>query len=148
MSSNFQPVLNAQTIAPSGNWYIDLVMEDYKFFRCLSEVSYAATAGTTGVSIDLFSGMGNPDVTPYGGIPYISRATVPAASAGVGPYYGDNSVAVTMVSLTASATSSQFARTFFYLDFPQIRLGGLVRLKFTNNDTANNATLSFYTDVS
>lgn len=148
MSSNFQPVLNAQTIAPSGNWYIDLIMEDYKFFRCLSEVSYAATAGTTGVSIDLFSGMGNPDVTPYGGIPYISRATVPAASAGVGPYYGDNSVAVTTVSLTASATSSQLARTFFYLDFPQIRLGGLVRLKFTNNDTANNAVVSFYSDVS
>lgn len=148
MSSNFQPVLSAQTIAPSGNWYIDFVMEDYKFFRCLSEVSYAGTAGTTGVSIDLFSGMGTPDITPYGGIPYISRATVPAASAGIGPYYGDNSASVTMTSLTASATSSQLTRNFFYLDFPQIRLGGLVRLKFTNNDTANNATLSFYTDVS
>lgn len=148
MSSNFQPVLSAQTIAPSGNWYIDLVMEDYKFFRCLSEVAYDSTAATTGVSIDLFSGMGTPDVTPYGGVPYISRATVPAASAGIGPFYGDNSAAVTMVSLTANATSTQLARTFFYLDFPQIRLGGLVRLKFTNNDTANNAVVSFYADVS
>ena len=117
MSSNFQPVLSAQTIAPSGNWYIDLVMEDYKFFRCLSEVAYASTAATTGVSIDLFSGMGTPDVTPYGGVPYISRATVPAASAGIGPFYGDNSAAVTMVSLT-------------------------------DNDTANNAVVSFYADVS
>lgn len=148
MSSNFQPILNAQTIAPSGNWYIDLVMEDYKFFRCLSEVSYATTAATTGVSIDLFSGMGNPDITPYGGIPYISRALVPAATAGVGPFYGSNSAAVTMVALTAGSTSTQLARTFFYLDFPQIRLGGLVRLKFTNNDTANDAVVSFYSDVS
>lgn len=148
MSSNFQSVLSSLTLAPSGTWYVDLVLDDYKYFRALAEVRYSATATTTGVSIDIFSGMGKPDITASGGIPFVSRASVPAASAGVGPFYGDNSVAVSMVSLTANSSSTQLARTAFYFDFPQIRLGGLVRLKFKNNDASNNASIGFYADVS
>ena len=151
MSSNFIPTgVTAITLAPSGSTgyrqYVDLVMEDWKFCRFVSEVTYAATAATTGVAIDLYGGMGTLAATATGSFPQVFwGSTIPAQPL---LHVGDNSVPVSMVSLTAGATSTQTAKTSFYFDFPQIRLPGIVRLRFTNSDSTNPATFSLYADVS
>jgi len=151
MSSNFIPTgVTSVVLAPSGNagyrQYVDLVMQDWKFCRFVSEVTYPATASTTGVSIDLYGGMGTLAATATGSFPQVFwGSTIPAQP---NLHMGDNAVAVSMVSLTTNATASQQANTSFYFDFPQIRLPGIVRLRFTNSDPTNAATFSLFADVS
>lgn len=151
MSSCFIPTgVTAITLAPSGSdgyrQYVDLVMQDWKFCRFVSEVTYAATATTTGVAIDLYGGMGTLAATASGSFPQIFwGSTIPSQP---NLHVGDNAVAVSMVSLTTSATATQTAKTSFYFDFPQIRLPGIVRLRFTNSDPTNAATFSLFADVS
>lgn len=151
MSSNFIPTgCTSITLAPSGTTgyqqSVILVMQDWKFCRFVSEVSYPATASTTGVAIDLYGGMGTLTATATGSFPQVFYGATPPVNPNA--HFGDNSVSVSMSSLTASATAAQQANTSFYFDFPQIRLPGLVKLRFTNSDPTNSATFSLYADVS
>jgi hypothetical protein len=151
MSSNFIPTgVTSITLAPSGSTgyrqYVDLVMEDWKFVRFVSEVTYAATAATTGVAIDLYGGMGTLAATASGSFPQVFwGSTIPSQP---NLHMGDNAVAVSMVAPTAGSGSAQTTKTSFYFDYPQIRLPGIVRLRFTNSDATNAATFSLYADVS
>lgn len=151
MSSNFIPTgVTSITLAPSGTTgyqqYVDLVMEDWKFARFVSEVTYAATNTTTGVAIDLYGGMGTLSVAPSGSFPQVFWGADVQTPASV--HFGDNAVSVTMQTVTPSVASPRTYKTSFYFDFPQIRLPGLVRLRFTNNDAVNAATFSLFADVS
>lgn len=154
MSSNAQKVFGNSTpltMLPTSTYFIDFLMEDVKYCKFLSEVTYNATSSTTGVNIDIFSGIGNnlPSGTSFGGFP---QALVGTASSSPTlnelPQFGDNSASVTMVTVTPSLGSTQTKRTFFYLDYPLIRLGGLVRLRLTNTDPANSASVALFADIS
>lgn len=148
MTANFQVIFTSVTIAPSGVYYSDFQLEDWKYGRLLCQEKYAATAATTGIDIDIYPGTGTLDVQASGGIPSISRPTVPTPVFGVPPFWGDNGMSVTMVDPTAGQGSEQIKETMFYLDAPLMRYGGLVRFKFTNTDPTNNAVVNFYADMS
>ena len=149
MTANFQTIFTSVVLAPSGVYYSDFLLTDWKYARLLCQQKYDATAsGTTGIKIDIFPGTGTLDVVASGGIPSISRPTVPTPTFGVPPFWGDNSMSVTMISPNASTASEQITETMFYLDAPLMRYGGLVRFKFTNQDTANNCSVNFYADMS
>lgn len=150
MSSNFIKCLDSITLSASGSaggtQYLDLVMEDWKFCRFVMEVSYEATSSVTGVTADLYGGMGTLSATATGAFPQVFwGATVPSNPSA---HFGDNSVSVSTQSITAGSASPVSANTAFYFDFPQIRLPGLVRLKFANTDTVNPATVKLFADVS
>lgn len=150
MSSNFIPVLTGITLGASGGGsatqYLDLNMQDYKFCRFVSEVTYSATSSVTGVTVDLYGGMGTLSVAPTGSFPQVFwGSTIPAQPLA---HFGDNNVSVTMVTVTPSSGSTQTKSTSFYFDFPQIRLPGLVRLKISNTDATNTATFKLFADVS
>lgn len=121
-------------------------MEDWKFCRFVSEVTYAATASNTGISITLYGGTGVLVAAPSGSFPQVFwGATIPAQP---NAHYGDNGVAITLSTVTPSQASPTTTKTSFYFDFPQIRLPGLVRLKFSNLDATNPAVVALFADVS
>jgi hypothetical protein len=148
MTANFQVIFTSVVIAPSGNYYSDFQLSDWKYGRLLAQVKYAATASQTGIDIDIYPGTGTLDVQASGGIPSISRPTVPTPTFGIAPFWADNGMSVTMADPNPSTVSEQVKETMFYLDSPLMRYGGLARFKFTNQDTANSATVNFYADMS
>lgn len=150
MSSNFVPCLTSVVLTASGTpdaiQYLDLVMEDWKFCRFVAQVAYSATAATTGVTIDLYGGTGVLTGSPSGGFPQLFYgSTIPSQPLA---YFGDNNVSVSMVTVTPNSGTAVTKNTAFYFDFPQIRLPGLVRLKFANQDSTNSATIKLLADVS
>ena len=148
MSSNYQQILQAQPLSPSGSCFVVVNMEDCKYFRAGTEVRYNTTASTTGIDAYIYSGMG-PLPNAVGGIPYEILSAAPSSGTNTFPFWGDNSTnAVTLTTVTPSLGSAQVRRTSLYLDFPQIRLGGLVCFAFVNRDASNAATLSFFADIS
>lgn len=148
MTANYQQLANARTIASSASAFFDFNMEDLKYCRLGTEIAYQATAATTGLDLYIYSGIG-PLTAASGSIPFTYSSTPAAAGVDTFPFWGDNSTnAVSLTTITPSATSAQRRRTSFYLDFPQIRMGSLVRFAFVNRDASNAATLSFYADIS
>lgn len=148
MSSNYQQIVNSQTIAPSASCFVVVNMQDCKYFRPGVEVRYNVTASTTGLDLYIYSGMG-PFPGGSGSIPSQVLSSMPSSGTNTFPFWGDNSTnAVVLTTVTPGLASPQVKRTSFYLDFPQIRLQGLVCFAFVNRDAANAATLSFYADIS
>lgn len=148
MTANYQKLAVARTIAPSASAFFDFNMEDLKYCRLGTEIAYNATAATTGMALYIYSGIG-PLAGEGGAIPFTVSTTPASSGVDTFPFWGDNSTnAVSLTTITPSATSAQRRRTSFYLDFPQIRMGSLVRFAFVNQDAANAGTLSFYADIS
>lgn len=151
MSSNAQVLLRNWTIAPSASTFVTTNMEDVKYCRLGLEVGYAATGSSTGVTCTIYTGINSSPTLEgaSGGLPQIVTPAAIPQSPGTFPFFGDNSTnSVVLSTITPSATAAQTKRTMFYLDFPQIRMGGLVQYVLVNTDAANTATVSFYADIS
>lgn len=137
---NYQVLKTGYFLAASGSGNIDLDCVDSYNMQVLVEVVYQATAGTTGVSLTLYGGLGNSDPDVTGGLP------IKEGGSSV-PKYADNGESVSMVTITPSSGSTVTKRTLFFLNDIGIRWPRWVRMAFVNNDASNGVTINLYADI-
>ena len=105
MSSNYQQIVNSQTIAPSASCFVVVNMQDCKYFRPGVEVRYNVTASTTGLDLYIYSGMG-PFPGGSGSIPSQVLSSMPSSGTNTFPFWGDNSTnAVVLTTVTPGLAS-------------------------------------------
>lgn len=144
MSNNTQNLLTF-TLAPSGTYDVDINvgLETIKFMTWEVDVVYGATAATTGVGLNLYSGNGNADPTVLiGQAPYYFALPVVPGGSSVADY-GGNPYPTTMTTTPPNKGTSQTVKTYGFLNGAQTAYGSWVKFRFTNNDATNSATVTF-----
>ncbi len=142
MSGNFAVITSNMLLSASATARLDIdtytvdsgaSRED---LHLLIEVTYNATASTTGVILSVFDGPGNPDPAATGPIPCIIGSTY--------PIYPTVGTVATLNTTAPSQASVQTVRTKYNYSLSQnARWAGL---RFINTDASNTAKITIYAD--
>lgn len=132
----------AITLLPSSSAIVDFDLEHVADAQMLVEITYSATASTTGVSLSLYGGFGTKDplADESCGIPKVLGGSSV-------PVFADNGETVVMTTMTPSSVSSVTKRTSFYLSEIGTKWPRWIRMVFTNADASNTATVKLYADL-
>lgn len=130
---------------------LDIDLATVNDAKIILEITYSATASTTGTSCTAFYGIGKPDPNTYAeGVPCKLGTSGSTTTAGAGTSkatFSDNSDAISMVSFTAGSGSTQTKRTFFTLNDLLKKNSRWQRLQFTNSDATNAATIKVLIEI-
>lgn len=140
MPYNIYKVLdNDITISAGQSKVLDIDTGSIENIQVMVSATFANTASSTGVGLELFYGLGRPDPEAIYG--YIVED--PGVSSTYATF-SDNFDTVAMESFTASSSSPQTKITVFNIEVK--KLPRWLRFKFTNNDVTNSCTISVKAD--
>lgn len=127
------------TVAGLSTQIVDVDLWGTNNVQFLVEGTYAATASSTGIGIDIYYGFGQGDPLATGATPCVLGGSSV-------PKFSDNKDSVTTATFTASSGSTQTKRTYFALNDLRIYVPRWIRLKFTNSDS-HTCTIKIYSDT-
>jgi hypothetical protein len=147
--------LSSSFIVPAGTSVnLDINLTDIFNYQALIEVAYTSTSGTTGLTCQAFYGWGPQD--PVNSVGNTVPVVLESLTGGKGPnnvYWSDcgySSVTtgdpIALVAFTPSS-GAQVKRTPFYGADPLNINPRWMRLKFTNTDVTNSATVRIWIDA-
>jgi len=142
--------LGTYTVPASGSYDVDIFLadENMKKFVFGLLVTYAATAGTTGISTNIIEGIGNADpAAVIGQAPYNFPICVIPGGSSVPTYLTDTPISVTMATVLANQGSPQTKKTYGDLDQITSHQGDWAKFRFTNADATNAATVTLLATI-
>lgn len=138
---------NTFSVPAGSSRSVDIDLVDCADAKVMLEVTYAAThASTTGCTVASYYGMGPASAAATGPVPCVLQAA-DSSAVPTGVVMSDNSDSVTMTSFTTGSATSQTKRTFAIISDPLTRTPRWLRLKFTNTDVTNAATVRIYIET-
>lgn len=129
------------TLVAGGSSIVDVDLDQLEGARFNVSATYAATASTTGYSLEVRYGMGPNDSAATG---YQVPCVLGGAASSI--EFSDNGDAVTTATMTPSSGASVTKTTFFSTNDLRTRVPRWIRLVFTNLDVTNPATIRIYGD--
>lgn len=133
------------TLNAGASGWVDIRLENLKDMKIIYEVTYAATASTTGHSMYIYQGNGgiDPAEATNLGLPTVITVNASSPTTSV-PVFADNNLPVTLQTVTPSSGSQVKKRTSFYLNDVVLAYSEWVRFMIINNDATNSSTFKFY----
>lgn len=129
------------TLVAGSSADVTIDLEDFDNLQIIADITYpSGTGSTTGVKLDMYGGIGAKDAA-------FNLQQVPSMfGISASAVFADNPESVTMVGFTPNAAVSQSRQTLFYLNDPNRTWPRFIDMRFFNQDTSHNCTISLIGD--